>query len=119
MNLEIRANGMKMTEGLRAHAEERVRHALLRFREQVTWVRVQFTDINGPRGGVDIRCKIEAKVQTGGGIVVHETRETPFSALADATDAVRHSVARRLARFRDHRRGRRQIRLRGELLDQV
>lgn len=118
MNLEIRANGMKMTKELKAHAEERVRHALRRFREQVTWVRVQFTDLNGPKGGVDIRCKIEARVQAGGGIVVHQTRETPLSALSDATDAVRHSVARRVSRFRDKRRGRRQLRLMGNTIEQ-
>lgn len=117
MNLEIRTNGMQMTEGLRAHAEERVSQALLRFREQVTWVRVQFTDLNGPKGGVDIRCKIEARIQAGGAIVVHQTHETPFSALTGATDAVRRSVARRVSRFRDTQRGRRQLRLIGKSVD--
>jgi len=117
MNLVIRANGMQMTEGLRDHTAERARHAFRRLRHRISWVRVQFTDLNGPRGGVDMRCKIEVMLRSGRSILVKETRETPFSALADAVDAARHSVARRVARYREKRPGRRQVRLNGELVE--
>jgi ribosome-associated translation inhibitor RaiA len=54
---------------------------------------------------VDIRCKIEAHLEGGGQVIVHQTRETPFTAVADACEAVARAVRRRSDRLRSRRRG--------------
>ncbi|HPF13069.1 MAG: ribosome-associated translation inhibitor RaiA [Planctomycetes bacterium] len=104
MNLEIRTKGLELTASLREFVEKRMADALGHHLDQIRWVRVQFADINGPRGGVDIRCTIRATVQLGGDVVVHETMESPGSALSKAADSLRTSVSRRISRLKTRRR---------------
>jgi hypothetical protein len=35
---------------------------MARFGDRIEWVRVTLSDENGPRGGVDKRCRVEAKM---------------------------------------------------------
>ena len=49
---------------------ERVRFALRRLTALVPWAKVQFSDVNGPRGGVDKRCQVELKTDTAGTVVI-------------------------------------------------
>ena len=49
---------------------ERVRFALRRLTALVPWARVQFSDVNGPRGGVDKRCQVELKTEGAGMVVI-------------------------------------------------
>ena len=46
---------------LRDVAVERVRFALRRLTAWVPQAKVQFSDVNGPRGGVDKRCQVELR----------------------------------------------------------
>lgn len=49
---------------------ERVRFALRRLTAQVPRAKVQFSDVNGPRGGVDKRCQVELKTESVGMVVI-------------------------------------------------
>lgn len=49
---------------------ERVRFALRRLTSWVPRVKVQFSDVNGPRGGVDKRCHVELKTDSAGAVVI-------------------------------------------------
>ena len=49
---------------------ERVRFALRRLTAQVPRAKVQFSDVNGPRGGVDKRCQVELKTESVGTVVI-------------------------------------------------
>ena len=49
---------------------ERVRFALRRLNTFVPRAKVQFTDINGPRGGVDKRCQVELSTERVGTVVI-------------------------------------------------
>ena len=55
---------------LRDLSVERVRFALRRLSTQVPRAKVQFSDVNGPRGGVDKRCQLELKTQAAGTVVI-------------------------------------------------
>lgn len=48
----------------------RVRFALRRLATFVPLAKVQFTDVNGPRGGVDKRCQVEFKAEHVGTVVI-------------------------------------------------
>ena len=50
---------------LRDLSVERVRFALRRLTTFVPHAKVQFSDVNGPRGGVDKRCQVELKTDKG------------------------------------------------------
>lgn len=49
---------------------DRVRFALRRLSSWVPRAKVQFSDVNGPRGGVDKRCQVELKTDTVGIVVI-------------------------------------------------
>lgn len=49
---------------------ERVRFALRRLNTFVPRAKVQFTDVNGPRGGVDKRCQVELSTEKAGTVVI-------------------------------------------------
>ena len=73
---------------LRTLTERRVRQALKRFTWLTPRVHVHLSDINGPRGGVDKRCKVELKTTHSGTVVItaiaHDWRSALDNALARA-----------------------------------
>lgn len=55
---------------LREVSVERVRFALRRLAIFVPQAKVQFSDVNGPRGGLDKRCQVELKTDKIGTVVI-------------------------------------------------
>jgi len=106
VDIELRAKGgIRLNPALRTHVERRLRFALDRLARRVRSVRVLLEDVNGPRGGDDVRCLVLARISGGGHVVVQETRRDPFAAVARASDRIGHGLARRLGRLRKRRRG--------------
>jgi hypothetical protein len=60
------ADGAKM----RALSFERVRFALRRLTVFVPHAKVQFSDVNGPRGGVDKCCQVELLTDNAGTVII-------------------------------------------------
>ncbi len=108
MELEIRTKGVRLTKDLFERIERCLGFALGRRRDRVERVRVHLTDINGPRGGDDIRCQIEAQLSPTGTLIVHETRRNALEAVALCTRRVGRRLARHLER-RQTKRRRRQM----------
>ena len=72
---------------LRELAVTRVRFAMRRLTWLVPRARVQLSDANGPRGGVDKRCQVELKTDRAGTVVI--------TAIArDWRTALDHALAR-------------------------
>ncbi len=78
---------------------QRVRFALRRLTAWVPHAKVQFSDINGPRGGVDKRCQVELQTDTVGKLVItslaRDWRTALDHSLARATHLLAHSLQRR------------------------
>lgn len=107
MKLELRSRGIRSTPSLAVELEQSMRSTLARLSHAVRLVNVHLVDINGPRGGTDIRCSIRAELVSGDSLVIQELGRDPFSAVATAAQRVRRNVARRLGRLHARRRGRR------------
>jgi hypothetical protein len=60
------ADGTQMRE----LSVQRVRFALRRLSNYVPRAKVQFTDVNGPRGGIDKRCQVELSTAKAGTVVI-------------------------------------------------
>ena len=101
MKLEIRAHGLELTAGLRAHAEKRLRFGLDWARHDVDKVVLRFTDINGPRGGADKRCQLRIPLAGMRDIVIEDTAGDIHVALDRAVDRAAHTLERRLSRRRE------------------
>jgi hypothetical protein len=77
---------------------ERVRFALRRLTSMVPRAKVQFSDVNGPRGGVDKRCQVELSTEAAGTVVIaslaRDWRTALDRSLARATRVLTRSLQR-------------------------
>jgi hypothetical protein len=78
---------------------DRVRFALRRLSALVPSAKVQFSDVNGPRGGVDKRCQVELKTDNTGTVVIaslaRDWRTALESSLTRATRALTRNRQRK------------------------
>jgi hypothetical protein len=85
---------------VRQEALERVRFVLRRLGATVPRTKVMFTDINGPKGGVDKHCLLEVKTERSGVLVI----STLASDWRTALNAGLERLVRALTRALDRRR---------------
>ena len=98
MNIDIQARGFILTEALSAYIERRINFALSSRFDQINRISVRLLDINGPRGGVDKRCRIHITLPRLSDIVIEDTEQDLYVAIDRATDRASRTVQRRLAR---------------------
>ena len=100
MKLKIRTSGPVMTESLRLLIEQSVYFAMSRFNPRIASVSVVVEDINGPRGGVDQRCRVVVKLDGARELTVESTDADLHAAISFATDRAGRVVQRELERRR-------------------
>jgi ribosomal subunit interface protein len=94
MELQIRSEGFRTTAALHAFTRERLDFALDRFRGLVAKVRVRLSDDNGPRGGIDKRCRFEVRLRGAPAVLIDERSDDLYTAIARAAQRVERQVAR-------------------------
>jgi putative sigma-54 modulation protein len=83
-----------LTDGLRGHVRRRLVSAVGRLREHVHDVQVRLSDVNGPRGGVDKRCRLVLTAARGGIVVVQGTAPNFYQAVNAAAARAGRAVRR-------------------------
>ena len=105
MNVDIRSLNEKMDRNQQAVILRRLRHALGRFRDRIARVTVRLEDLNGPRGGLDKQCNVEAKLAAGGTLMATVRDFGLEAAISKAADRLARQVRDTFAMRRDvHRR---------------
>lgn len=99
------------TDGTPLHdmSVARVRFALRRLTALVIRAKVQFSDINGPRGGVDKRCQVELKTEMLGTVVIASLARDWRTALDRSLSRATRVLTRSLQRNQKPVRGRTTI----------
>lgn len=110
MNIEVRFLGLESSDALREHVQRRVHFQIGRFGEEVSSVLVRIADVNGPKGGVDKRCKVTVRGPRLGSATLDELSGDTYAAVDVALDRVAQSVARELQRLRTTKRSQSQRR---------
>jgi ribosomal subunit interface protein len=106
MKIDIHAIGFELTDALREHIERRLKFSLSWASHTVRTVTVRLSDINGPRGGNDKRCRIQIPFAGGTSSVIEDTEADLYVAIDRAADRIERNVARRLERAREHHHNR-------------
>ena len=88
---------------LRKLAEHRVSVVMRRLTWLVPTAKVHMSDVNGPRGGVDKRCKVELGTDTSGTVVVTSLARDWRSALDAALLRAARALVRLWRRGHEHR----------------
>ena len=95
----IRAVGAELESSDRDYIRGKLGRKLGKFATSIERISVRVEDINGPRGGVDKRCRIKVVLSGLPSVMAEERRDTVQAAvdaaLATAERAVRHPVRRR------------------------
>jgi hypothetical protein len=81
----------------------RLGFALGRFGAQVTGIRVSVSDENGPRGGVDKKCRVEVRGARRLAVVAEDAASDERAAIARAAERAGRAFARALERRRERR----------------
>ncbi len=105
MRVEIQAKGFKLTKGLMQHTQHRLACDLDWARDHVSCVTVRLSDINGPRGGEDMRALVQVVMPGGQPVVVEDVKSDLYMAIDRAMERAGRAVVRRVTKGRDLRRG--------------
>ena len=101
MTVRVRGYGIDVSPGVGELVARRLSFALSRFGPRVRAVSVRLVDLKGPRGGIDKKCSIRARLVPRGSVRV-ENRDCE---LPPAVDRAAARLARAVARALDEPRG--------------
>ncbi|WP_437622055.1 hypothetical protein [Sorangium sp. So ce1151] len=94
----MRTFGVGVDEATRAHVRQSLGAKLGRFAPRIERLTVRFTDVNGPRGGVDVACDVKV-VLSGRPSVVYQMRgQEPREAIDRAVPGIVRAVQSALER---------------------
>ena len=101
-------NGNEGIDGnqLRNMSTDKVRFALRRLSTLIPRAKVQFSDVNGPRGGVDKRCQVELITDSAGTVVIASLARDWRTALDRSLTRARRVLTRTVQRGQKPVRGR-------------
>ena len=103
MRIDVQAIGFELTDALRQHAEWRLLFALSWAGKDVRKVIVRLSDINGPRGGKDKRCRIQIPLPRALDVLIEDTESDLYEAIDRAVGRAERTLARKLERRHEHR----------------
>ena len=101
MHIDIHTHGFTLTAGLREYVEKRLAYAMSYGDDSIMRLTVRLSDINGPRGGNDKRCLIEARLKQAPAVVIEDVEADLYQAIDRAAERAGRTLVRRLARQRE------------------
>ncbi len=102
--LHVRTRGLELSMEDRETLSRRVVFAVDRFADRIRRVDVSLEDVNGPRGGVDVRCHVHVTLRDGVELDAESMSDTPLAAAGIALARVRRVVSRRVEKRVEERR---------------
>ena len=101
MLLEIRHVNLPVSDALQEFTQRRVARALRPFQSNVSRVDVRIRDVNGPRGGIDKRCRVTVELAAvKQKVVVQSKSADAYAAVQGACARLSEAVSRALTRQR-------------------
>ena len=100
MKLELRARHLTLKPRLRQLCDRYLFYALGRFEDRIRRVQLWIEDVNGPRGGRDLRCRLRICLRRGGSFSVAWLAERAEAAIDEVFDRARSALLRRIQRQR-------------------
>jgi putative sigma-54 modulation protein len=100
MRLDIHHQGVELDEETRRAIGHRLEVALARFEPRLLRAAVYVSEQNGPRGGVDKRCRVLVRLRRHGEVIVAADDADLFAAVHRAADRSAQALVRELDRRR-------------------
>lgn len=106
MLVKLHTQGFASPDALNDYTDGKVRLALGLYRDKIRTIDVFLADINGPKGGEDMRCKIRVRSDGLPDILAQETAEHIYDAVSICSHRIKRAVGRRFDRSLELRRRR-------------
>lgn len=104
MQIEIRGLNERVEAAKHEFIERRLLFSLGRFSSRIRRVMVRLEDLNGPRGGLDKRCHLEARLDGHGVLIVDVSDFEIEPAVSRAAERMARRVSEELTKRRDMRK---------------
>jgi ribosome-associated translation inhibitor RaiA len=100
MLIQMRTHRLDLAGVVERHLDRRVRAALQSSATSVRAVSLSLADINGPRGGADLRCTVTLELTPHGSVRAEATSSDLVEAVGRALARARRSLRRSAGRGR-------------------
>ena len=100
MQLDLQSRPFTMTAALKHAVRTQLARLQARFGDWLHYARVRLEDVNGPRGGVDKRCRMVFGLPQMQPIVVQARSEDMYQAIHQASRRAEQALDRELNRRR-------------------
>lgn len=100
----LRARDVQLTSAAENAIRRILTNSLGRLARRIKAIHVWLEDVNGPRGGVDVRCRIEVALNPRGRVSVSALAADKHAAVAAAALRAREHLDRRVKKLRARRR---------------
>jgi putative sigma-54 modulation protein len=100
MEMTVRFPGLAQSESMRSFVERQALFHLGRFGREVDTVEVRVRDVNGPRGGQDMECRVTIRGRRLGVVTITELSHDLYRSAGAAMTRVARALARSLERAR-------------------
>ncbi|MAT14477.1 MAG: hypothetical protein CMJ46_04320 [Planctomyces sp.] len=104
MKIEVVDRTKRMTHAFKKLCEQRVQSTFDRFRHAIHHISMTFSDVNGPRGGVDKSCRLMIDMDGSSVLVVYGRGEDFEKASMNVTRRSLQSITRSLQKASQFRR---------------
>eukprot|EP01025_Chloroclados_australasicus_P055295 TRINITY_DN6658_c1_g1_i4.p1 TRINITY_DN6658_c1_g1~~TRINITY_DN6658_c1_g1_i4.p1 ORF type:complete len:280 (+),score=14.21 TRINITY_DN6658_c1_g1_i4:36-875(+) len=104
MQVKIQTRGFNLSPALNDYTDTKVRLTLGLYREKIKRVDVFLSDVNGPKGGEDMMCKIVIKANGCHSIIVQDIAEDMYDAINICAHRIKRAVGRRFDRATQRRK---------------
>jgi ribosome-associated translation inhibitor RaiA len=102
--LAVRTSGLAVDPELRRRIHDRLGLRLGKFAPRIERLTVRFEDVNGPRGGKDVACRIKVVISGLPSVVVTELARKPVEAFDRVGQRLERVVRGAIGRGREHGR---------------
>ena len=103
MQLQINDRSNRMSDQDHKETERKVLFAISRFSPLLDRVELTITDVNGPRGGVDVQCQCRAIPKRGEPLVVVDCDAEVLPSIGACMKRMGRAVARWVERKNDRK----------------
>ena len=111
-HLDVRARGFELTQSMYQRAVDHIAAKIAKHARAISDLTVRLQDVNGPKGGLDKRCRVEVHIAGFGPVIIDETDQDAYVAMDVAGERLRKVVSQILDERRSRRRqaGRKLVR---------
>jgi putative sigma-54 modulation protein len=103
VNIDIRTKNLELTPSLKNHIQRRLAFALGAREDQIQRVQVMLSDVNGPRGGEDKRCRVLIRLRGLKDIVIEDCQSEMRTAIDRTAARASQTLARKLMKWQQKR----------------